>query len=1583
MATKAFNRLGLRRDRNLADLPNPTIALNNILKTPTMLGAKSSFTTTDLEPIQLIYITNITTATFASLDGVTVEFTVVANGEIQNDSNPVIYKPIVKIKNRLDSAYFSTGEPYFFGGDGPEATYYDAKDIIRDPEVWVSGIKYEFNIVILANNKLYRTAASATSTVAPSHTSGTVNGFTYVANYDPKVLYLNSSFDPLTGEENTITDNFWERGRFIYGNKVQNTFLSLFGGINWKGFYKPIYSGTTYFRIYTSGLSEFSFQASNSLSYSNGYYGNPGNEPWPIAEMNAESADSKYVLIQLEDAVNLKTNDTIYVQVEEGPVKSKQYKVYANNTTGTVTSFYINVTRDMNILGQNPGSFPTADVASAQGFKCSVRYIPWENRATKKYLNSIYHRYTIPGSGYTSSGNTITITDEWIYRNLMVNDYIYDYRLYAGESVRVARRWIVTRLDDTTKTVTVSLDQNYTIDSSNNNDQIAYYSGNVITFTANPNYTEITGVGTTGQIADATTAQALYFVARLGEGVNRRKDITIDHFLEKFTEYKINMLYFTKDEDVDPGVVNKQWILEERNEVDQSYNWLNYKYLYDKDYVFYKIGDFRSFVDNAVPNGGTSTEEGDSQKTIGKKKLISKGDQYRGLYTLRRLSSNYTPKENWNLVAVTKDASFNNQSRFINLAETSDVEVGNYVLETGVGNGSLNGDGFIVPKYIPLGTRVTEVLTNAGVVTSKKLTSSSSSIQTYFADHNGYIASGLLVKRTTPVPTGAGDYLFYGDGSNLSVGKTAVFPQSPSEPNYVRITFVKKSVDSAVLVDPKIVSIKNTLTNAVIDVDLSQVAYHDAFTPGVAYEITPQVNMSVIGYCVGAGGGQSGGEGNSVRGGLGGAARGTIALTANQTYRVIVGTGTNSGTGGTPGGGSGLNGGGGGGYTGFFRNNSISQANALLIAGGGGGGGNDPSIGGVGGGTDGGRGTGGFFSNRSGYGGTQSAGGAAGGTGASAGSTLQGGAGGGGGGGGGYYGGGGGRGFATGTNDGGGGGGSGRIDTTRVTSSAFNSLGSSGGGNATVDGGSDGSFKIKTATQTSTTLNVPVYEIKLNKVPDYFVQNTGTGARTQVVFYQDVGCDITKPLEYFCLNSACAQNAYDNNLYPSSKTNHIAVYIGSGSIAGNDLRWSSPSPGTRQLIQNGSAEVALWYDNLVNTVSEDHNKTYKSNVLYAKLAGTELAEYLTDLGHPNFPVNDYVPVGYIEGMVRIKGQIWNGTNNNGTTDQEYYFIVRLSTRWTSVYDFDTTAGGLQKGKTFDFTKLPSTALNFRYMAFPPNQSIMHNKWVNAVGNNINTSAQLDFYYNNYAFYTPPRYAYVGQDITLTSTQVSYFYNASSFAPATGTTYTLKSGSFLLIANHTNGKLVWFESFGDLQGLYSVYSIYPESGTGSFNDTNSTKQKQSLISIHPQQGPAATVIPNPTGSGTAAYTVTNLNNMPYQYLHYRRKQYEILPITDQFQTNFPYTRFINPNSNNAQVQKYLQNTVNRLSVFTFSKDLDNKELCCPPLDTSPPFDTSAIGLSSTSTEPDLSIGGLINIRTLSGNHPTNKIHAIPSTQSLTT
>ena len=127
MALKAFQREGLRRDRNLSDLPSQTSALNNILATPKMLDTAESFTVEDLLPIKNIYVTNITSSTFSTLNGITLEFSVIDYTQtpqaIDQSRNPLPFRPLVKIKNRLDTAYFSTGEPFFFGGDGPDATY--------------------------------------------------------------------------------------------------------------------------------------------------------------------------------------------------------------------------------------------------------------------------------------------------------------------------------------------------------------------------------------------------------------------------------------------------------------------------------------------------------------------------------------------------------------------------------------------------------------------------------------------------------------------------------------------------------------------------------------------------------------------------------------------------------------------------------------------------------------------------------------------------------------------------------------------------------------------------------------------------------------------------------------------------------------------------------------------------------------------------------------------------------------------------------------------------------------------------------------------------------------------------------------------------------------------------------------------------------------------------------------------------------------------------------------------------------------------------------------------------------------------
>ena len=108
------------------------------------------------------------------------------------------------------------------------------------------------------------------------------------------------------------------------------------------------------------------------------------------------------------------------------------------------------------------------------------------------------------------------------------------------------------------------------------------------------------------------------------------------------------------------------------------------------------------------------------------------------------------------------------------------------------------------------------------------------------------------------------------------------------------------------------------------------------------------------------------------------------------------------------------------------------------------------------------------------------------------------------------------------------------------------------------------------------------------------------------------------------------------------------------------------------------------------------------------------------------------------------------------------------------------------------------------------------------------------------------------------------------------------------------------------------------------------------------------------------------------------------MPDWTSKRFPGLRMINQNvvgsytitenSIAIPIESTLQNTTNKLSVYTYAQIATNEELCCPPLDTSPPFDSSPIGLSTTNLNPDMYIDGLINVRSITANHPINKFYS---------
>lgn len=192
MPSKRFTKFGLKRVNNLADVPNERIALNNILDG--LKGDKEQFISEDLDCLRGLFPFNVTIDDFQQIAGNAVK-TTSTTGEFE------VYRPLVTIENRFDRAYFTVSDPFFFGGDGLTARYYDNAQISRDG-------------------------------------SGNFTGF--------------------TGTESN-KDNFWEKGNFTYADKLTNNNLSLFGGIEWQGLYKPTTSGRHRFSIRTDGFFTFEF----------------------------------------------------------------------------------------------------------------------------------------------------------------------------------------------------------------------------------------------------------------------------------------------------------------------------------------------------------------------------------------------------------------------------------------------------------------------------------------------------------------------------------------------------------------------------------------------------------------------------------------------------------------------------------------------------------------------------------------------------------------------------------------------------------------------------------------------------------------------------------------------------------------------------------------------------------------------------------------------------------------------------------------------------------------------------------------------------------------------------------------------------------------------------------------------------------------------------------------------------------------------------------------------------------------------------------------------------------------------------
>ena len=190
MSVSKYLRIGLRADKNLADLPNKTTSLGNILDD---LIPNQSFIPGDLQVINGLNTTNIWAEDLAELVDLSVQYSplyIDGDGNL-NFAAPVDVQPRIRAVDKIKNEKVILGDPpYRLGGKGPIAKVFPS------------------------------TALISPGSALLSHSTGA---------FDP-----DNVFDPNHSGVIT-TQEYWMDGRFGFNSAFHPSFGNSFGGISWTG----------------------------------------------------------------------------------------------------------------------------------------------------------------------------------------------------------------------------------------------------------------------------------------------------------------------------------------------------------------------------------------------------------------------------------------------------------------------------------------------------------------------------------------------------------------------------------------------------------------------------------------------------------------------------------------------------------------------------------------------------------------------------------------------------------------------------------------------------------------------------------------------------------------------------------------------------------------------------------------------------------------------------------------------------------------------------------------------------------------------------------------------------------------------------------------------------------------------------------------------------------------------------------------------------------------------------------------------------------------------------------------------------
>ena len=212
--SKAYKRVGIRRDQDLGDLSSSSQGLENLLDSLVDTTGEN-FIVSDLNSIKNIFARGLEVSNYRNIIGSSVKFST-PNGEIAS------YDPRITYQNRLDKFETFSGIPRLAGGSGLSANYFQ-----NDQINFTSLTSFQYN---------------------------KSNGNPLDPNLSESNVFLGT-----TSEGLIQGDNFWEHGEFAYSAKVHPQSAKASGGVMWEGYYIPRMTGRSTFRVSSTGFFTMDF----------------------------------------------------------------------------------------------------------------------------------------------------------------------------------------------------------------------------------------------------------------------------------------------------------------------------------------------------------------------------------------------------------------------------------------------------------------------------------------------------------------------------------------------------------------------------------------------------------------------------------------------------------------------------------------------------------------------------------------------------------------------------------------------------------------------------------------------------------------------------------------------------------------------------------------------------------------------------------------------------------------------------------------------------------------------------------------------------------------------------------------------------------------------------------------------------------------------------------------------------------------------------------------------------------------------------------------------------------------------------